>query len=156
MPAVAGPVWRAGLLLPLPELCHEPLHPYRWHHLQGNSRPTCLLFHSVIGLCSRTFFILVTISNICLTEREFYSPSSNHSACLILCSLSLFIRPSLRQVLGTLFFLLASVLYKPPPESPQSSCESTDHGAGDSGGETGDLSIKDLPPKIITNVHARL
>uniref|UniRef100_A0A674C6Z3 Solute carrier organic anion transporter family member n=1 Tax=Salmo trutta TaxID=8032 RepID=A0A674C6Z3_SALTR len=60
------------------------------------------------------------------------------------------------KVLGTLFFLLASVLYKPPPESPQSSCESTDHGAGDSGGETGDHSIKDLPPKIITNVHARL
>ncbi|CDQ98353.1 unnamed protein product [Oncorhynchus mykiss] len=60
------------------------------------------------------------------------------------------------KVLGMMFFLLASVLYKPPPESPQSSCESTDHGAGDSGGETGDLSIKDLPPKIITNVHARL
>lgn len=151
MPAVAGPVWRAGLLLPLPELCHEPLHPYRWHHLQGNSRPTCLLFHSVIGLCSRTFFILVTISNICLTEREFYSPYFNYSACLIPS-----LPPSFCQVLGTLFFLLASVLYKPPPESPQSSCESTDHGAGDSGGETGDLSIKDLPPKIITNVHARL
>nr|XP_029506187.1 solute carrier organic anion transporter family member 4A1-like [Oncorhynchus nerka] len=60
------------------------------------------------------------------------------------------------KVLGMMFFLLASVLYKPPPESPQSSCESTDHGAGDSGGETGDLSIKDLPPKILTNVHARL
>ncbi|XP_070295618.1 solute carrier organic anion transporter family member 4A1-like [Salvelinus sp. IW2-2015] len=60
------------------------------------------------------------------------------------------------KVLGTMFFLLASVLYKPPPESPQSSCESTDHGAGNSGGETGDLSIKDLPPKIISNVHARL
>ncbi|XP_064812388.1 solute carrier organic anion transporter family member 4A1-like [Oncorhynchus masou masou] len=60
------------------------------------------------------------------------------------------------KVLGMMFFLLASVLYKPPPESPQSSCESTNHGAGDSGGETGDLSIKDLPPKIITKVHARL
>uniref|UniRef100_A0A8C8D3I5 Solute carrier organic anion transporter family member n=1 Tax=Oncorhynchus tshawytscha TaxID=74940 RepID=A0A8C8D3I5_ONCTS len=60
------------------------------------------------------------------------------------------------KVLGTLFFLLASVLYKPPPESPQSSCESTDHGPGDSGGETGDLPIKDLPPEIIANVHTRL
>ncbi|CAB1335918.1 unnamed protein product [Coregonus sp. 'balchen'] len=59
------------------------------------------------------------------------------------------------KVLGTMFFLLASVLYKPPPESPQSSCESTDHGAGDTGGDTGELSVKDLPPKIIANVHAR-
>lgn len=60
------------------------------------------------------------------------------------------------KVLGTIFFLLASVLYQPPPESPQSSCESTDQGAGDSGGETGDFPIKDLPPEIIANVHARL
>ncbi|XP_036447883.1 solute carrier organic anion transporter family member 4A1 [Colossoma macropomum] len=60
------------------------------------------------------------------------------------------------KVLGTLFFLLASVLYQPPPESPQSSCESTDQGAGDSGGENGDFPIKDLPPEIIANVHARL
>ncbi|XP_066527532.1 solute carrier organic anion transporter family member 4A1 [Hoplias malabaricus] len=56
------------------------------------------------------------------------------------------------KVLGTIFFLLASVLYQPPPESPQSSCESTDQGAGDSG----DFPIKDLPPEIIANVHARL
>ncbi|KAL6482638.1 hypothetical protein MHYP_G00075100 [Metynnis hypsauchen] len=60
------------------------------------------------------------------------------------------------KVLGTLFFLLASVLYQPPPESPQSSCESTDQGAGDSGGENGDFPIKDLPAEIIANVHARL
>ncbi|XP_041654609.1 solute carrier organic anion transporter family member 4A1 isoform X2 [Cheilinus undulatus] len=32
---VAGSVWRAGLLLPLPQLCHEPIHADRWHHLQG-------------------------------------------------------------------------------------------------------------------------
>lgn len=64
------------------------------------------------------------------------------------------------QVLGTLFFLLASVLYQPPPESPQSSCESTDHGvgdgAGDSAGDLADLPIKDLPQEVIANVHARL
>ncbi|XP_036390179.1 solute carrier organic anion transporter family member 4A1 isoform X1 [Megalops cyprinoides] len=54
------------------------------------------------------------------------------------------------KVLGTVFFFLACVLYKPPPESPQSSCESTDHGAGD----TGDLPVKDLPQEIIPNVHA--
>ncbi|XP_010873836.2 solute carrier organic anion transporter family member 4A1 [Esox lucius] len=53
------------------------------------------------------------------------------------------------KVLGTLFFLLASVLYKPPPESPQSSCESTDHGVGDSGGDTGELPIKDVQPEMI-------
>ncbi|XP_063064464.1 solute carrier organic anion transporter family member 4A1 [Engraulis encrasicolus] len=67
--------------------------------------------------------------------------------------------------LGTLFFLLASVLYLPPPESPQSSCESTDHGTGDrdrdrdkrdSAGDMGDLPIKDLPEGVIANVHARL
>ncbi|KAM9506499.1 solute carrier organic anion transporter family member 4A1-like isoform 2-T8 [Salvelinus alpinus] len=47
MPAVAGPVWRAGLLLPLPELCHEPLYTDRWHHLQGS-------WHDVLpaGQCS--------------------------------------------------------------------------------------------------------
>lgn len=56
------------------------------------------------------------------------------------------------KALGTFFFLLASVLYKAPPESPQSSCESTDHGVGD----TGDLPIKDLPQDgIIANPHAR-
>ncbi|XP_076840429.1 solute carrier organic anion transporter family member 4A1 isoform X2 [Brachyhypopomus gauderio] len=60
----------------------------------------------------------------------------------------------LYKVLGTVFFLLASVLYRPPPESPQSSCESTDQGAGDA--VSGDLPIKDLPPEIIANVHARL
>ncbi|KAG7248993.1 hypothetical protein CRUP_021298, partial [Coryphaenoides rupestris] len=54
--------------------------------------------------------------------------------------------------LGIIFFLLASILYQPPPESPQSSCESTDHGAGD----TGDLPIKDLPQDgVIVNPHAR-
>ncbi|XP_048097714.1 solute carrier organic anion transporter family member 4A1 isoform X2 [Alosa alosa] len=53
------------------------------------------------------------------------------------------------KVLGMLFFLLASVLYQPPPESPQSSCESTDH-------DLGDLPTKDLPQEVITNVHARL
>ncbi|XP_033941473.1 solute carrier organic anion transporter family member 4A1 [Pseudochaenichthys georgianus] len=36
------------------------------------------------------------------------------------------------KVLGIIFFLLASILYQPPPESPQSSCESTDHGGGGS------------------------
>ncbi|XP_076024060.1 solute carrier organic anion transporter family member 4A1 [Genypterus blacodes] len=57
------------------------------------------------------------------------------------------------KVLGSIFFLLASVMYQPPPESPQSSCESTDHGAGD----MGDLPIKDLPlDGVIVNVHAKL
>ncbi|KAK2885765.1 hypothetical protein QQF64_020788 [Cirrhinus molitorella] len=56
------------------------------------------------------------------------------------------------KVLGIIFFLLASMLYKPPPESPQSSCESTDVG----GGEARDLPIKDLPAEIISNPHAKL
>ncbi|KAG5838559.1 hypothetical protein ANANG_G00224920 [Anguilla anguilla] len=55
------------------------------------------------------------------------------------------------KALGTVFFFLASVLYKPPPESPQSSCESTDHGAGD----TGDLPVKDVPQEILPTVTAR-
>ncbi|XP_042606519.1 solute carrier organic anion transporter family member 4A1 [Cyprinus carpio] len=56
------------------------------------------------------------------------------------------------KVLGTIFFFLAAMLYKPPPESPQSSCESTDVG----GGEARDLPIKDLPAEIISNPHAKL
>ncbi|CAL8326376.1 unnamed protein product [Merluccius merluccius] len=56
------------------------------------------------------------------------------------------------KVLGIIFFLLASILYQPPPESPHSSCESTDQGARD----LGDLPIKDLPQDgVITNTHAR-
>lgn len=55
--------------------------------------------------------------------------------------------------MGTIFFLLASIMYKPPPESPQSSCESTDHG----GGDASDLPVKDLPGDgVIVNLHARL
>ncbi|KAL1021224.1 hypothetical protein UPYG_G00010370 [Umbra pygmaea] len=57
------------------------------------------------------------------------------------------------KVLGTLFFFLASVLYKAPPESPQSSCESTDHGLGDNIADTGELPIKGPPPENI--FHAR-
>lgn len=60
------------------------------------------------------------------------------------------------QVLGTLFFLLASVLYQPPPESPQSSCESTDAGGHDSRGGTKELPIKHRPTEIIANPHAKL
>ncbi|XP_030625898.1 solute carrier organic anion transporter family member 4A1 [Chanos chanos] len=60
------------------------------------------------------------------------------------------------KALGTLFFLLASVLYQPPPESPQSSCESTDQGAGDGIGGPADLPVKDLSAEIIPNVHTRL
>ncbi|XP_047467389.1 solute carrier organic anion transporter family member 4A1 [Mugil cephalus] len=57
------------------------------------------------------------------------------------------------KVLGTMFFLVASILYQPPPESPQSSCESTDHGLG----HGCDLPIKDLPEDgVIVNLHARL
>ncbi|XP_069564504.1 solute carrier organic anion transporter family member 4A1 [Brachyistius frenatus] len=57
------------------------------------------------------------------------------------------------KVLGTIFFLVASILYQPPPESPQSSCESTDHGAG----HVSDLPVKDLPEDgVIINLHARL
>ncbi|XP_029995169.1 solute carrier organic anion transporter family member 4A1 [Sphaeramia orbicularis] len=57
------------------------------------------------------------------------------------------------KVLGTIFFLLASILYQPPPESPQSSCESTDQGIG----EMNDLPIKALPEDgVIVNLHARL
>ncbi|KAM4609729.1 solute carrier organic anion transporter family member 4A1 [Polymixia lowei] len=54
------------------------------------------------------------------------------------------------KVFGTVFFLLASVLYQPPPDSPQSSSQSTDQGAGD-------LPVKDLPQDgVITNPHAKL
>lgn len=60
------------------------------------------------------------------------------------------------KVLGTFFFLLASMLYQPPPESPQSSCESTDVGGHDSGGKNRDLPIKDIPSEIISNPHAKL
>ncbi|XP_026777172.3 solute carrier organic anion transporter family member 4A1 [Pangasianodon hypophthalmus] len=60
------------------------------------------------------------------------------------------------KFLGTVFFMLASVLYKPPPESPQNSCENTDHSAADKGVEVGHLPVKDLPPEIIANVHAKL
>ncbi|XP_023149195.2 solute carrier organic anion transporter family member 4A1-like [Amphiprion ocellaris] len=57
------------------------------------------------------------------------------------------------KALGTIFYLAASILYQPPPESPQSSCESTDHGTGN----LSDLPIKDLPEDgVIVNLHARL
>ncbi|KAM6982924.1 LOW QUALITY PROTEIN: solute carrier organic anion transporter family member 4A1 [Tautogolabrus adspersus] len=59
------------------------------------------------------------------------------------------------KVLGMMFFLLASVMYTPPPQSPHSSCDSTDIGAG--GGDLSDLPIKDLPEDgVIVNLHARL
>ncbi|CAJ1055087.1 solute carrier organic anion transporter family member 4A1 [Xyrichtys novacula] len=59
------------------------------------------------------------------------------------------------KALGILFFLLASVLYTPPPESPHSSCESTDQSGG--GGGLSNLPIKDLPEDgVIVNLHARL
>nr|XP_057941603.1 solute carrier organic anion transporter family member 4A1 [Doryrhamphus excisus]XP_057941604.1 solute carrier organic anion transporter family member 4A1 [Doryrhamphus excisus]XP_057941605.1 solute carrier organic anion transporter family member 4A1 [Doryrhamphus excisus] len=55
------------------------------------------------------------------------------------------------KVLGTVFFLLASILYQPPPESPQSSCQNTNP-------ESGDMSnLKDLPADgVIVNLHAKL
>ncbi|XP_048860331.1 solute carrier organic anion transporter family member 4A1-like isoform X1 [Brienomyrus brachyistius] len=56
------------------------------------------------------------------------------------------------KVLGTAFFLLACILYHPPPESPQSSCESTDHGLGD----PADLPVKEVPKEMISNVNANL
>uniref|UniRef100_I3K284 Solute carrier organic anion transporter family member n=1 Tax=Oreochromis niloticus TaxID=8128 RepID=I3K284_ORENI len=59
----------------------------------------------------------------------------------------------LYKVLGTIFFLLASILYQPPPESPQSSCENTDHSME----HVSDLPVKDLPEDgFIVNLHARL
>ncbi|XP_077371151.1 solute carrier organic anion transporter family member 4A1 [Festucalex cinctus] len=55
------------------------------------------------------------------------------------------------KVLGTIFFLLASILYKPPPESPQSSRESSDHETCDKS----DFPVKDLPADgVIANPHA--
>lgn len=52
------------------------------------------------------------------------------------------------KVLGMMFFLVASILYKPPPESPQSSFESTDPGTGP---------LSSLPEDgVIVNVHAKL
>ncbi|XP_053280604.1 solute carrier organic anion transporter family member 4A1 [Pleuronectes platessa] len=57
------------------------------------------------------------------------------------------------KVLGTIFFVLASVLYKAPTESPPSSCESTYHRATD----TSEQPIKELPEDaVIVNLHARL
>ncbi|XP_004565556.1 solute carrier organic anion transporter family member 4A1 [Maylandia zebra] len=59
----------------------------------------------------------------------------------------------LYKVLGTIFFLVASILYQPPPESPQSSCENTDHSME----HLSDLPVKDLPEDgVIVNLHARL
>lgn len=56
------------------------------------------------------------------------------------------------KLLGTLLFLFASIVYQAPPESPQSSCESTDPGAGD----ISDLPFKALPEDgVIVNKHAR-
>ncbi|TSM04919.1 Solute carrier organic anion transporter family member 4A1 [Bagarius yarrelli] len=57
------------------------------------------------------------------------------------------------KFLGTVFFMLASVLYKPPSQSPQNSCQNTDHNAADLGVDIGHLH---LPPEIIVNVHAKL
>uniref|UniRef100_A0A3Q2XFL5 Solute carrier organic anion transporter family member n=1 Tax=Hippocampus comes TaxID=109280 RepID=A0A3Q2XFL5_HIPCM len=58
----------------------------------------------------------------------------------------------LYKVLGTIFFLLASILYKPPPESPQSSCESSDHETCNKC----DFPVKDLSADgVIVNPHAR-
>lgn len=72
--------------------------------------------------------------------------SGIYSFLTVICS-------TFSQVLGTIFFLTASVLYKPPPQSPQSSCESTDHGVGD----VSDLPVKGLPEDgVIVNLHARL
>uniref|UniRef100_A0A8C6P2E2 Solute carrier organic anion transporter family member n=1 Tax=Nothobranchius furzeri TaxID=105023 RepID=A0A8C6P2E2_NOTFU len=57
------------------------------------------------------------------------------------------------KLLGTTFFLVASVLYQPPPESPLSSCESMNHGTE----HMGNLPIKDLPEDgVIVNLHTRL
>ncbi|XP_061841521.2 solute carrier organic anion transporter family member 4A1 [Nerophis lumbriciformis] len=53
------------------------------------------------------------------------------------------------KVLGTVFFLLASVLYQPPPESPQSPDPKS--------GDKKDLPVKDLPAdRVIANPHAWL
>ncbi|XP_074538548.1 solute carrier organic anion transporter family member 4A1 [Halichoeres trimaculatus] len=61
------------------------------------------------------------------------------------------------KVMGILFFLLASVLYTPPPESPNSSCESTDQSGGGRVAGLSNLPIKDLPEDgVIVNLHARL
>uniref|UniRef100_A0A3Q1FD73 Solute carrier organic anion transporter family, member 4A1 n=1 Tax=Acanthochromis polyacanthus TaxID=80966 RepID=A0A3Q1FD73_9TELE len=55
-----------------------------------------------------------------------------------------------KVALGAIFFLLASILYKPPPESPQNSCESSDQG------KMSELPIKDPPEDgVIVNPHAR-
>ncbi|KAI5612415.1 solute carrier organic anion transporter family member 4A1 isoform X1 [Silurus asotus] len=59
------------------------------------------------------------------------------------------------KFLGTVFFMLASVLYKPPPDSSQNSCENTDHSAADKDVAVGHLPVKDLPPEIIVNVDAK-
>ncbi|XP_061128593.1 solute carrier organic anion transporter family member 4A1 isoform X1 [Syngnathus typhle] len=57
------------------------------------------------------------------------------------------------KVLGTIFFLLASILYKAPPESPQSSRESSDHETRDKS----DFPVKELAADgVIVNPHARL
>uniref|UniRef100_A0A3Q3WX46 Solute carrier organic anion transporter family member n=1 Tax=Mola mola TaxID=94237 RepID=A0A3Q3WX46_MOLML len=57
------------------------------------------------------------------------------------------------KVIGTVFFFLASILYQPPPDSPPSSCESTDQAVGG----MSNLHVKDLPEDgVIVNLHARL
>lgn len=74
--------------------------------------------------------------------------------CVILFCWKAVINTCIRfQLLGTIFFLVASVLYQPPPESPQTSCESTDQGTE----HASDLPVKDLPEDgVIINLHARL
>ncbi|XP_049611579.1 solute carrier organic anion transporter family member 4A1 isoform X2 [Syngnathus scovelli] len=57
------------------------------------------------------------------------------------------------KVLGTIFFLLASILYKAPPESPQSSRENSDHEICNKS----DFHVKELPAGgVIVNPHTRL
>ncbi|XP_066558357.1 solute carrier organic anion transporter family member 4A1 isoform X1 [Amia ocellicauda] len=58
------------------------------------------------------------------------------------------------KLLGTLFFLLAALLYKPPPESPQSNSENTDNGPGNK--DEMDLPVKELPQEILHSVNTKL
>ncbi|XP_058500186.1 solute carrier organic anion transporter family member 4A1 isoform X1 [Solea solea] len=57
------------------------------------------------------------------------------------------------RILSIAFYMLASILYRPPPDVPPTSgCETPDHAAGD----TSDLPVTDLPDDgVIVNPHAK-
>lgn len=80
---------------------------------------------------------------LCIVNFPFTEVRSTH------CSQFVF---SSWQVVGTLFFILASLLYQAPAELPQGSSESTNQGTSD----MSELTIKALPEDGVVIQHTRL